>query len=161
MNSRSFLMSILISGIAIGLLGSLPLLNLVNCVLCIWVWLGGALSVFLYRRAQHGAPSLTTGQAAALGALAGLVGAIVGALVFAVTSPISTPLFNSLARGLDIQGDLPTAGGGFSETAATTVAFLVLDAVLYPLFGALGGMIAAATTRARAPAESRPLAPEQ
>ena len=113
MNSRSFFLSALIAGVAIGLLGNLPVLNLINCFLCIWVWVGGILAVFLYRRFEHGGPGLTGGQGAGLGALSGLIGAFVGVVVYALTSFISMPLFNNLARSFDIQGDLPWDAGGF------------------------------------------------
>ena len=46
-----------------------------------------------------------------------------------------------------MEGDLPFRGGGFWELVGTTFIFLILDAVLYPIFGALGGMIAASLTR--------------
>ena len=147
MNSRSFLLSTLIAGVVIGFLGNLPVLNLINCALCIWVWIGGILAVLLYRRFQHGGPGPSIGQGAGLGALSGLIGALVGAVVFVVTSPLSIPLFNNLARGLQIEGDFSFRGGGFWQIIGTAFIFLILDAVLYPIFGALGGVIAASLTR--------------
>ena len=147
MNTRSFLLSTLIAGVVIGLLGNLPVLNLINCALCIWVWLGGILAVLLYRWFQHGKPGLSIGQGAGLGALSGLVGALVGAVVFLVTSPISISIFNNLARGLRIGGELPFRSGDFWELASTAFIFLVFDAVFYPIFGALGGVIAASLTK--------------
>ena len=143
MNTRSFLLSALIAGIVIGLLGNLPLLNLVNCFLCIWVWIGGILSVFLYRRFQQGESTLSTAQGAGLGALSGLIGAFVGVTVFALTSFISMPLFANLARSLQIEGDLPFQAGDYSSIIVSTLIFFILDVVLYPLFGALSGMLTA------------------
>jgi hypothetical protein len=82
MNTRSALWAVLIAGVVMALLGNLPLLNLVNCILCLWAWLGGALAVFVYRRFQRGQPGPTAGQGAGLGALSGLVGALTGAAVY-------------------------------------------------------------------------------
>jgi hypothetical protein len=147
MNTRSFLLSTLIAGVVIGFLGNLPVLNLINCALCIWVWIGGMLAVFLYRWFQQGKPGPSVAQGAGLGALSGLIGALVGAVVFAVTSPISVPLFNNLARALGVEGDLPFRAGGFWEIVGAAFIFLFLDAVLYPIFGALGGVIAANITK--------------
>ncbi|KPK03130.1 MAG: hypothetical protein AMJ56_19860 [Anaerolineae bacterium SG8_19] len=147
MDTRSFLFSTLIAGVAIGLLGNLPVLNLINCALCIWVWLGGILAVVLYRWFQQSKPGPSVAQGAGLGALSGLIGALVGAVVFAVTSPLSVPLFNSLARTFGVEGDLPFRAGGFGEIVGTAFIFLVLDSVLYPIFGALGGVIAASFTK--------------
>ena len=49
--------------------------------------------------------------------------------------------------GKGIEGDLPLRGGGFWKIVGTAFIFLILDAVLYPIFGALGGMITASLTR--------------
>lgn len=154
MNSRSFILSALIAGAVIGLLGNLPVLNLINCFLCIWVWVGGVLAVVLYRRFQHGGPGLTGGQGAGLGALAGLIGAFVGVVVYALTSFISMPLFNNLARSFDIEGDLPWDAGGFPGVLASALFFMVVDAILYPLFGAISGFIAASLMTPHPKAES-------
>ena len=144
MNTRSFLLSVLIAGLITGVLGNFPLLNLINCFLCIFVWFGGFLAVIFYNRFQHGGPVATPGQGAGLGALTGLIGAVVGAVVFAITSSLSVPLFASLARFLQVEGDLPFSPGfGFAEVAGLTFFFLIVDAILYPIFGALGGLITA------------------
>ena len=107
MNTRTFLYSALLAGAVIGVLANLPILNLINCFLCIWVWLGGFLAVFLYQRMEHGATGLTPAQGAGLGALAGLIGACVGIVVYALTSFISMPIFASFARFMQVEGDLP------------------------------------------------------
>jgi hypothetical protein len=155
MNSRSFMLSALIAGVVIGFLGNLPLLNLINCALCIWVWLGGALSVYLYRRWQPGDPPLTGSQGAALGAVSGLIGALVGAVVFFFTAALSVPMMDDMMRSLQVQGDMPwRQGSGIGMAFAGAFFFLVVDAVLYPIFGALGGLLA---TNVRQ--EPRPVAP--
>jgi len=143
MNTRSFFLSALIAGVLIGLFGNLPLLNLVNCILCLWVWLGGILAVFLYRRFQKGGPGLSVAQGAGLGALSGLIGALVGAVVFAITSSLSVPLMNSLAKALEIEGDLPFKTGGIEAILVQVIIFLILNLVLYPIFGAIGGLLGA------------------
>lgn len=146
MNTRAFWLSTLIAGVAIAIFGNLPIFNLINCALCIWVWLGGALSVILYRRFLGGRPVVSAGQGAGMGALSGLIGAVLGAGVFLITSPLSVPMFNALARALQVEGDVYFQNGLWENVGAAFV-FLVIDAILYPLFGALGAMIAAAFTR--------------
>lgn len=143
MNSRSFILSAVIAGVVIGFLANLPLLNLINCLLCIWVWVGGILAVLLYRRFQHGKLDLTPAQGAGLGALSGLFGAFVGVVVNALTSFISIPMFNSVASYLQIEGDLPFQVAGLPSLILSTLFFFVLDVVGYPLFGALSGFITA------------------
>ena len=142
MNTRSFLLSSLIAGVVIGLLGNLPILNLINCFFCVFVWAGAILAVLLYRRFQPGQLGLTPGQGAGLGALSGLVGALVGLVVNPLTSYISVPLWTSLARSFQIQGDLPFKTGDLGSLLSTAIIFFIVDAVLYPLFGAISGFIA-------------------
>lgn len=143
MNARSFLLSAVIAGVVIGFLANLPVLNLINCFLCIWVWVGGILAVFLYSRFQRGGPNLTAAQGAGLGALSGLIGAFVGVPVNALTTFISTPMFTGIARYLQIEGDLPFQEGGLPSIITSTFFFFILDAVGYPLFGAISGFITA------------------
>ncbi len=145
MNKRAFWLSTLIAGVAMALFGNLPLLSIVNCAICIWAWLGGALSVVLYRRFQGGRPVVSAGQGAGLGALSGLIGALLGAGVFFLTSSLSVPMFNALAKALEIEGI--SFQNGLLENIGSTLIFLVIDAILYPLFGALGAIIAASFTR--------------
>jgi hypothetical protein len=143
MNTRSFWLSVLISGLVIGLLGGLPILNLVNCFLCIWIWMGGVLAVSLYWKYQRGEAVATVGQGAGLGAVAGLIGAFVAALVFAVTGPLHMSIYNNMWRAGQLGGISPFWSAGFWEIVISALGFLFVDLVLYPLFGAIGGMIAA------------------
>lgn len=141
MNKRSFTLAVLAAGAVMALLGNLPILNLINCLFCIWVWLSGALAVVLYRRFQRGGAGPTAGQGAGLGAVAGVVGAVLGAGVYMLTAAVTVPIMDSLARLVGAEAEMPssTLGG----TLAGAGFFLIIDLVLYPLFGALGGLIAA------------------
>ena len=149
MNTRSVWIAILIAGAAVGILGSLPVLNLVNCVLCIWVWLGGALAVYAYRRLQGGQENPTVKQGAGLGALTGLVGALIGAIVFAIGSSLTVPIMNKLADLLDM-GDQLFGSMGSGSVLGSTLVFLVIDLILYPAFGAIGGAITASLYQKKA-----------
>ncbi len=149
MNTRSFLLSSLIAGLVIGLLGNLPVLNLVNCLLCVWVWVGGLFAVRVYGRYERGQPDLTLAQGAGLGALSGLIGALFGTLVLLGTSSLTLPVMRALARALQIEGNLPFGTGGFAETLTSALIFLVVDIVLYPLFGAVGGVIGVSVLKAK------------
>jgi hypothetical protein len=147
MNTRSFILSALIAGAIIGVLGNLPVLNIINCCLCVFVWVGGASSVLLYRRFQHGAV-VSGGQGAGLGAVSGLIGAFVGVVVYSATSFLSIPIFASLAQAFQVEGNLPIQSGvSLGSVAATAFFFLTIDAILYPIFGALSGLIAASLTK--------------
>lgn len=154
MKARPFIFAVLIAGAAMGLLGNLPVLNLVNCLLCVWVWLGGGLAVILYRRFAGGQPGISAGLGAGLGAAAGLVGAVVGFGVFLLTAAISGPIMESLARSLQVEGEMPWDSGGTWGGIAGAIFFLILDIVLYPLFGALGGLITANMGKGKASSSS-------
>jgi hypothetical protein len=143
MNGRSFFFSALISGIFIGVLANLPVLNLINCFLCIWVWIGALLAVFIYRAFQHGSMDLTPGQGAGLGALSGLIGAFVGVIVYLLTSFISLPTFIDIARQFDVNIDLNIGAGDIGAVLLSSLFFFILDVVGYPIFGALSGLITA------------------
>jgi hypothetical protein len=140
MNSRSFILSALISGVIIGLLANLPVLNIINCFLCIFVWIGSIAAIFIYRGFQHGTLGLTTGQGAGLGALAGLIGAFVGIFVNVLTGIFSQPIFNSIANYFQING-LPFQANTLQSLLISGFFFFILDAIGYPIFGALGGLI--------------------
>lgn len=144
MNTRSFLLSSLLAGALIGTLANLPILNLINCFLCIWVWLGGALSVVFYRRFQGTGPAPTPGQGAGLGAVSGLIGTLVGFVVYSLTSFISMPIFASVGRFFQVE-DIPfeTSLPSLASVLASAFFFFLLNVVAYPLFGAISGLIAA------------------
>jgi hypothetical protein len=57
------------------------------------------------------------------------------------------PLFARLAEYFQVQGDLPFQSGGPGAVIAATFGFFLLDVVLYPLFGALSGLIGASLFR--------------
>jgi hypothetical protein len=156
MNSRSFVLSTLIAGVVMGVLANLPLLNFLNCILCLWIWVGGILGVFLYKQFQHGESALTPGQGAGLGALAGLIGVVVGLVVYAATSFISMPMMAALARYLRVQGDLPFNQVGPWAMISTAIFFTLVNMVAYPAFGALSGFVGGSLIQAKAPPPAPP-----
>jgi uncharacterized membrane protein YeaQ/YmgE (transglycosylase-associated protein family) len=81
--------------------------------------------------------------------VAGLIGAFVGVVVYALTSFISTPIFASVAQFFQVEGDLPFQTGlpSAASVVASAFFFFTVDAVAYPLFGAISGLIAASLTK--------------
>jgi len=159
MNTRSFLLAALLGGLIMAVLSNFPILNLVNCLLCAWVWVSGILAVYLYRRFEAANPALSIGQGLALGAVAGLIGAVIGAIIGAIFGGLGLAAISSAVRNLP--GYDPStmdtfanmiAGGGFSFFA------LCFNGVLYALFGAIGGLIGTALIW-KAPAALPPAPP--
>lgn len=143
MNTRALWRSVLLGGVVMGLLGSLPFLNLINCLLCIWVWLGGAMTVSLYRRYEGGTSGPTSSQGAILGAVAGVIGALVGFVVFSLTGGFTFMILNSIGEALGGQGQVTAHPFSLAGSLGTPLLLLAIDIVLYPLFGALSGLIVA------------------
>ncbi len=143
MNIRSLLLASGIAGLFIGALSDLPFISLGNCVLCMWVWGGGILAVYMYRVFETGQPNPTTGNAIAIGALAGMVGAIVGTIISALFSGVGSavvykwletiPEFAEQMQGLPVPG---------LQTGNVSITDVVCNIVLYPSFGAVGGWLA-------------------
>ena len=68
----------LYGGIIIGFISSIPFLNLINCICCAGVMLGGLLAVYFYKENFTPAtPPFTSGDCLSLGVYAGLIGALV------------------------------------------------------------------------------------
>ncbi len=141
MNTRSLLLSTLIGGLATAILANFPLLACLNVVLCLWAWAGGALAVVMYRRFENGRPA-TIGQGAGLGAIAGVIGAVVGSIIGLFVGAIVTPMMQAMMQGL--QGSGGSAPGFSMLTGVVGSAFsFAFQIVLYPLFGAIAGLITA------------------
>jgi len=63
--------------------------------------------------------------------------AVAGVFVYSLTSFISTPMLLSLAKSLNINMFNPGTGIGRAIT------FFFFDILLYPIFGAIGGLLGA------------------
>lgn len=142
MNTRAFLISTLIAGAVMGLLSNIPLLNLVNCLLCAWLWGGGILAVFLYRRFAPEHFELTSSNGILLGLVAGVFGAVIGAIVSVIFQAATQQTFVRLIEQQELfrselapYMDTLRSAGGFSFFG------LVCNLIFYPLFGLVGGLL--------------------
>jgi hypothetical protein len=78
----SILMSALYGGIIMAVMSAVPGLNLINCLCCAGVMLGGFMAVFFYKKElTPDMQPLISADGMKLGALAGVFGAIVSALL--------------------------------------------------------------------------------
>ena len=75
MNTKNLIIASLIGGLISIILSNVPIINLVNCLLCAGFWLGPLFAVWFYKR-QTG--TVTLGQGAAIGALAGVWAGVFG-----------------------------------------------------------------------------------
>ena len=155
MNTRAFLLASLIAGVVMGVLGGLPLISVLNCVLCMWVWLSAILAVMLYRNFEGSKPKVTPSQGALLGLVSGLIGAVI---VWIISLFTRNAAMSYIAQILSATGtNIPDS---FLRTGFSIFS-LFTDAVLYAIFGAIGGLIGAAIFKgpASAPATTAVVPP--
>lgn len=145
MDNRQMLTAAAIGGLVMTVLSSVPILNLINCLLCAGLWIGGIVAVWFYRR-QTGV-LVTGGQGAAIGAVAGVIGAILATLI---TLAFGGAMLESMIAA-DTTGTMRDTLGGFAATGVTTVISFITNIIIYPLFGAIGGAAYAALAKPRLP----------
>jgi hypothetical protein len=137
MNIKNFIISSLIGGIVIAAIANIPVINLINCLLCIGYWAGSILAVWLYKRFQG---SLTLGQGVAVGALAGvwsgLINFIVGLISVAGIATVITAVEQVLlAETFNLQGDF---------VGRMALLINIVGVFLNIFLGTLGGLIGGA-----------------
>lgn len=155
----------LYGGVIMGLISGIPFLNLVNCLCCAGVMLGGFMAVFFYKKdLKETDPPLTNSDGLQLGALSGVFGAIVGVILtlifhFALggtASEATGGLIMQLYDSLGILKRMPPEAvekmqEGMREQALSPFA-LITGFIIDPLFGLIGGVIGYAVFK-----RSRPL----
>lgn len=154
----------LIGGVILGILSSLPVLNLFNCLCCAWIIGGGMLAAYMY--VKEAPYRVSMGNGVLIGLFAGIIGAIVSAL-------FSIPLNYLISSG----------GMGFAEQFREMIEqvpnvppetremlrslsdrngmglfyflfYLLFSLVLFGLFAMLGGAIGVAVFEKRKPGDT-------
>ncbi len=142
MNTRNLWIASLVGGVVTTLVSNLPLLGLVNCLLCAGFWGSAIFAVWLYRRLTG---PVTIRQGVNIGLLTGAVAGVLGfTLSFAGFSGMQGLMNNTgnvippdALKGLE---DVPGWGA---------IVFNLIGVVFNVGFGALGGWIGAAIFRRR------------
>lgn len=141
----------LYGGIIMGVISSVPFLNLINCLCCAGIMLGGALAVFFYK--QNFTPDtqpFTKGDCLTVGVFAGIIGAFVGTIldvVFLMTfgNVVGQFVLDNI-QNLDIEipeESLDAIKQAFQETTSlfSVMLSLISSLILNTIFGLLGGLI--------------------
>lgn len=144
----SVVLPALYGGIIIAAISAVPGLNLLNCLCCAGVLLGGVLSVFFYKKDLPPDLPLTSGDCVKVGALAGVFSALIGALLFAAMFSTFKEMFinmiNSVPQDAERQqvGDLmeQLENGSFARGGIIAVV-LFSELLMNTAFGLLGGLI--------------------
>jgi hypothetical protein len=134
----------LLGGLFIGVLSSLPLVNIANVCCCLWVVTGGVLTVYLQQQNQ---PAIVeTGEAAVGGLIAGIVGGVITTLASLLIFSMSGDMIEANVRMMFDQNpalpaeirdralDFVSGGNAVFIQAAFTIP-------IYAVFGMLGALL--------------------
>lgn len=142
-NKAGMFIPALIGGTIAGVLSGIPL---VNCLCCLWIIGGGIIAAHFL--AKESPTPLTSGDGAIVGVFAGLIAAVVD---FLVSIPLA-PITNNFLRGMfekiaEYAEEMPAGWEDWleSNTWETSIPMfffgLVINAVIFSLLSALGGII--------------------
>lgn len=119
----------LLAGSAIGVLSSLPFVNLANCC-CLWIFGGGMLASYLCQQNQE--EPITVSDALGVGAIAAVCAAVVGLVVSIPIHYITAPILQRVvARALESSQDVPAELRDVLENVSMSGAGLVASFVMW------------------------------
>ena len=147
MNTRYLLISAAIAGAVTAVLSTVPFINLLNCLLCAWMWLGGLFAVFLYRNQSK--DFVDPGRGALIGVLTGLVGAVIAIILSLIFLPTSAAAALPPETMQQLEETLGEGAAALTSPAATTGISIISNLIFYPLFCTLGGLIGGAIFKNR------------
>lgn len=139
-----------LGGLFIGVLSALPIINLGNCVCCLWVVGGGALAVYLMQ--QNHPFAVQAADGALVGLLAGAIGgALCGLLVIPIALAFGPMEQRLVQQWLESSQDVPPevrtmidnmARGGILGMMAIIGVFV--RAIVFGVIAMLGGLLGVA-----------------
>ncbi len=150
----------LYGGIIIAIISAIPGLNLINCLCCAGVMLGGLMAVYFYKnnlRADQ-AP-LESSDGVQLGLLSGVFGAVISTILSVIIQLLLGNVAAEMLYGMiDKLGNVPPEIiGKFQEkmdegiTVGSIFLSFFVTLIIYPVFGLFGGLIGYSTFKRRQP----------
>jgi len=139
----------LYAGLAMGVLSALPLINLGNCLCCLWIVGGGALAAYLM---QQGHPyPIESADGALVGLIAGLIGGAIAGLVSIpiamALGPMQQQLFERIAANSDVPPEVKSMMENLSRggvLGAMAVIGIFIRAIVFAIIAMLGGLLGVA-----------------
>ncbi len=144
----SMLMPALYGGIIMAVISAVPGLNLINCLCCAGVMLGGFMAVFFYKKElTPEMPALTSSDGIQLGALAGVFGGIIGGLlsiiIMQVAGNVGGEMMLKFMEGF--KENIPPEAWDQMEQGIRegeiSVFNLIVGIIIDVIFGLVGGLI--------------------
>jgi hypothetical protein len=155
----SKLVPALIGGSIMGVLSSVPIINLGNCLCCMWVIVGGGVGAYFYWRELTPDAEFPAGEGALVGLLSGIFGALFGTLIgYFFIAATGANWFQQIMEGIiesgeDVPPEFEDLMETFQEEGFYSSFFIFIDLfvklILNSIFGTLGGIIGAAILRKR------------
>lgn len=145
----------LLGGLFIGILSSLPGLNIANCC-CLWVLSGGLLTTYLLQ--QNDPKPLETSTAAIGGLIAGAIGGLIMSLInmILVNSEAQREAMDQMLGQMgDVPPEMVEMIERFTTGPAAAIIGIGVTVPLFAVFGLLGGLLGLAFFRKKpGPAEA-------
>ena len=144
----------LLGGLLIGVLSSLPIVSAGNICCCLWVIVGGLLTVYLQQ--QNRPDPLQTSEAIIGGLIAGLIGAVITGLVQMVMMQFTSAMWlPDVQRQLEENPEIPPQFRDamiriLSGEGLGLVLILVMLPI-YAIFSMLGALLGLAFFRKKPP----------
>ena len=142
MNTKNLLIASLIGAAVTTFFANVPILNLVNCLVCLPFWGGPLLATWFYKR-QTGTMSLN--QAIGVGVLAGVFAGLLGFLLSLVGMAGASGLANQLQQYMPAEDIPPLFTGG------AALAFTLMGVITNIVFGLIGGLLGGAFFKDKIP----------
>jgi hypothetical protein len=143
MNTKNLLIAGLIGGLVCTALSNIPVLNLVNCLLCVGFWGGAILAAWLYKRFTG---SLTLGQGVLAGTVAGVCAGLLGFLLSFFGLAGASGLMATYSQFLPPDA---LTGAKANLVGPMAVLFNLVGVIVNVVFGVIGGLIGGAIFKSR------------
>jgi hypothetical protein len=146
----------LAGGAFIAIFSRTPLLNLGNCLCCLWVVAGGFLAAWMFRRSLPPTDDLTSGEGALSGFLAGAFGALFGGFLqyfFAMIGlDFSSHMLDELLRNMkdmpeELAESMEMIRSAGEYNPLMVVLGLISSFIINSIFATAGGLIAASVLK--------------
>lgn len=142
---QGMLIPALVGGAVAGVLTAVPF---VSCFCCLWIIGGGMLAAYLL--AKNSTSSLTSGDGAIVGIFSGIVAAVAEAFISLPFQSFNEEFarkfmdqFSQFAEDMPSGWERWLEGSSFGNSPAWFLLGLVISAVIFAAFGALGGTLGA------------------
>lgn len=147
MNTKNLWIAALIGAVVTTFFANFPVINVLNCLVCLPFWGGPLLAVWFYKR-QSG--TMNMNQAIYVGLLAGFLAGALGFLFSLIGMAGVATLVRQLNQFMQPE-DIP-----FWLTGPGALMFTLVGVITNIIFGLIGGMVGGAIWQDKVPAVTTP-----